>query len=132
LPAPDDLQALDCLIGRNIRCQRVMKGLTQVALARAIGVTFQQVQKYEHGVNSVSAARLFQIAGALGIPVTTVFDGIGNASAEGRPTAPRSLADDRQTARLMAAFARIPNGALRARVTDLIEAAAPPRLRPEQ
>jgi transcriptional regulator with XRE-family HTH domain len=66
----------DIEIGRRIRVQRTLRNATQTDLAGAIGITFQQVQKYENGTNRVSAGKLFQIARFLGVPVTVFFDGL--------------------------------------------------------
>lgn len=67
---PDDL---DRLIGQNIRAHRLSSGLTQTELGRAIGISFQQVQKYEDGRNRISASRLYHVAEALGVPLATFF-----------------------------------------------------------
>src|SRR5262249_2662878 len=69
-PEPKDLE-----IGRLIRAQRLMAGLSQTELATAIGVTFQQLQKYEKGVNRVGSGRLTRIADKLKVPVTFFYEG---------------------------------------------------------
>ncbi len=69
-PEPKDIE-----IGRLIRAQRLLCGFSQTELADAIGVTFQQVQKYEKGVNRVGSGRLTRIADKLKVPVTFFFDG---------------------------------------------------------
>src|SRR2546421_10073984 len=69
--------AEDVEIGRKIRALRLERGLSQSGLAEGIGLTFQQVQKYEKGTNRVSAGRLQQIANMLNIPVTFFYDGMG-------------------------------------------------------
>lgn len=61
-------------IGQRIAARRVALGLTQQQLAEAVGVSFQQIHKYERGINRVSAARLWQIADALRAPVTHFFE----------------------------------------------------------
>lgn len=66
----------DIEVGRRIRVQRTLRGTTQTELAGAIGITFQQVQKYENGTNRVSAGKLFQIARFLGVPVAVFFEGL--------------------------------------------------------
>ena len=68
-----NLDFVDALIGRNIRLYRAMKNVSQAALAGAIGVTAQQVQKYESGRSRVSASGLFRVATALGVPVNRFF-----------------------------------------------------------
>src|SRR5947207_12928110 len=64
----------DVAIGQKLRALRLDRGLSQGALAGEIGVTFQQLQKYEKGANRVSAGRLARIAAALGVPVTAFYD----------------------------------------------------------
>ena len=69
-PDPVDIE-----VGHRIRIERLSRGLSQTALANQLGVTFQQVQKYEKGVNRVGAGRLTKIAEVLGIEVGTFFSG---------------------------------------------------------
>ena len=69
-PDPVDIE-----VGHRIRIERLARGLSQTALANKLGVTFQQVQKYEKGVNRVGAGRLTKIAEVLGIEVGTFFSG---------------------------------------------------------
>src|ERR1700732_1007125 len=71
--------ALDIAVGQRIKVERLARRMSQTELAEKIGVTFQQVQKYEKGVNRVGAGRLSRIAEVLGIPVGAFFD--TNASA---------------------------------------------------
>jgi transcriptional regulator with XRE-family HTH domain len=73
----------DIEIGRRIRVQRTLRNATQTELAGAIGITFQQVQKYENGTNRVSAGKLFQIARFLGAPVAVFFDGLETENSAG-------------------------------------------------
>jgi transcriptional regulator with XRE-family HTH domain len=64
----------DNLVGQKVRVFRIAHGLTQAELAQAIGVTFQQVQKYENGANRIGSARLARIADTLGVPVARFFE----------------------------------------------------------
>src|SRR5215470_16430146 len=64
---------VDVDVGKRIRTRRLLLGMNQAALATALGLTFQQVQKYEHGANRVSASRLSAIADVLGVPVSFFF-----------------------------------------------------------
>ena len=64
---------MDRVIGRRIRAARESAGLGQVALGEAIGIAFQQVQKYENGKNRVTAARLFEICRVLKVPIASMF-----------------------------------------------------------
>ena len=70
-PTPNPI---DIAVGQRIRAVRELRGLTQTDLAKATGVTFQQIQKYERGANRVSASRLMLISHALGQPVSAFFE----------------------------------------------------------
>lgn len=72
----------DILVGQRIRMRRNMLKVSQEKLAEAIGVTFQQVQKYEKGTNRIGASRLQQIADALNVSPTFFFEGAGGAQAD--------------------------------------------------
>jgi transcriptional regulator with XRE-family HTH domain len=86
---------VDVHVGNRMRTRRKMAGMSQVTLAKASGVTFQQVQKYERGANRVSASRLYEIARIQGVTVAYYFEGLN----DGRPaTADPELAE-RETAR---------------------------------
>ena len=69
------LDAVDTLVGQNIRIIRQDRGMSQTELGRKIDVTFQQVQKYENGTNRVGSGRLFKIASTFGMPITAFFEG---------------------------------------------------------
>lgn len=94
--------AVDRLIGRRIRVRRLEIGLAQTALADAIGVTFQQVQKYEKGINRVSAATLLKIAEVLRIPVASLFPN-DTALSEASP----ALEDSSDLTALRVTFAKL-------------------------
>src|SRR5215510_160280 len=72
---PKKPDPVDVEVGQRIRIQRLQSGLSQTSLAEQLGVTFQQVQKYEKGANRVGASRLTRIAKVLGVPVSTFFSG---------------------------------------------------------
>jgi transcriptional regulator with XRE-family HTH domain len=119
---------IDKLVGGNIRAQRLRRGLSQSELGEAIGVTFQQVQKYEKGTNRVPAGRLWQIAHALGAPVSTFFEGLDGHDALMREPMPRpSIKQQRDLTRLILAFGRIDDAKLRRAVLYLLEGIAPRR-----
>lgn len=69
-------QAVDAFIGARVRLRRLNLKMSQEDLSNRLGVTFQQIQKYEKGVNRVSASRLLQLAAALAVPVQFFFDGL--------------------------------------------------------
>lgn len=72
---------IDLHLGRRLRRRRRLLGLTQQQLALAVGIRFQQIQKYECGANRISAARLYQLAEALETPVAYFYDGLAEAAA---------------------------------------------------
>ena len=67
---------VDVHVGKRIRHRRWMNGTTQQQLAEQVGIKFQQIQKYETGMNRVSASRLWDIANVLGVPVSFFFEGM--------------------------------------------------------
>lgn len=79
---------IDALIGARIKSRRIALKISQTALADSIGVRFQQVQKYESGVNRVSASRLLAIADTLSVPVSYFFQGLGADETSGTTTNP--------------------------------------------
>jgi transcriptional regulator with XRE-family HTH domain len=66
---------IDVAVGRNVRVWRMAKGLSQTQLASRLGVTFQQIQKYEVGADRIGTGRLVEVAAILGIPIAALFDG---------------------------------------------------------
>jgi len=119
--------AIDKKLGQRVRTRRLEIGMSQESLADLLGVTFQQVQKYEKGVNRIAASRLHDIAAALGLPVAKFFEGIGGkASAGGVAESSRDYIDDAlatpEGAQLMALFASIKSRKVRKQVLDLVKA----------
>ena len=99
--------SMDKVVGENIRAARLAKGLSQSGLAERLGITFQQVQKYEKGVNRVGAGRLFQIAAIFGLPISSFFDETGESTpAKSSRMASRS---DPLSTRLVEAFSKLPD-----------------------
>jgi transcriptional regulator with XRE-family HTH domain len=109
---------IDVAVGRNVRVWRMAKGLSQAQLASRLGVTFQQIQKYEVGANRIGTGRLVRAAAILGIPIAALFEG-----ADGRGHAPSllPLLADARSFRLARAFAAINDGALRLSIVNLVE-----------
>jgi len=70
---------IDLHLGKRLRRRRRLLGLTQQQLAAAVGIRFQQIQKYECGANRISAARLWQLSEALEVPVSYFYDGLNNS-----------------------------------------------------
>lgn len=113
---------VDSIVGKTIRMLRLAKGMSQTELGEKIGVTFQQVQKYENGANRVSAGRSIQIALALGVPHQSLFDGIRGNDRKGSPDdIPITLLSDAQTLRLAQAFSHLSNSRLRLAIVRLVE-----------
>ena len=119
-PDPVDIE-----VGHRIRIERLARGLSQTALANQLGVTFQQVQKYEKGVNRVGAGRLTKIAEVLGIEVSTFFGakeiaGTGEAKEEGAAS-PLKLLTVSGAFRLLRAYGDIEDSNLRRAIVELVE-----------
>ena len=121
-PNPVDLH-----VGGRVRMRRKMLGVSQERLAEALGLTFQQVQKYERGANRVSASKLYEIARFLGAPVAYFFEGLSDPSVKGAPSADevseQFVHDFLMTPEgleLAASFPRIKRGRLRRRILDLV------------
>lgn len=119
------VEQVDKLVGRNIRIFRTAKGISQTELGNAIGVTFQQVQKYERGFNRVGSSRLAKIAKALDAPVSSFFDNSAN-SADGPVSGPMvtDLLITPYAVKMLNAFSRLPNDNLRRNLVALAEAMA--------
>jgi transcriptional regulator with XRE-family HTH domain len=112
--------SIDRIVGRNIRIYRLQKGLTQTELADELGLTFQQVQKYEKGTNRVGSGRLLKIATFLGVPVTALFKGSDEMADTDKQSIFDQLAKPHAN-RLLQAFARIDDDGLRRSVVQLVE-----------
>lgn len=119
-PDPVDIE-----VGHRIRIERLSRGLSQTALANKLGVTFQQVQKYEKGVNRVGAGRLTKIAEVLGVQVGTFFTGKDIPEAEkgkdGNESSPLKLLTVSGAFRLLRSYADIEDPNLRRSIVDLVE-----------
>lgn len=115
-------------ISERLRHYRVLSGLTQTELGRAMGVTFQQVQKYERGDNRVPAGRLSDAAAALRIPLSYLYgsheDRLPGFSEAGAPPYRGGLPVIRDGQELMAAFGLLTSPAVRRRVVDLVKVLA--------
>ncbi len=108
--------------------RRKLLGISQERLAEALGLTFQQVQKYERGANRVSASKLFEIAKALQTPVAFFFDGLG-PTADGRADPASSefvhnFLMSSEGLELAASFPRITKSRVRRRLVDLVKVLA--------
>lgn len=98
---------VDVHVGKRIRHRRWMVGMTQQQLAERVGIKFQQIQKYETGMNRVSASRLWDIAEALSVPVAFFFEGLAeDAPAEG--ALPADILADKEALELVRSYYSIP------------------------
>jgi transcriptional regulator with XRE-family HTH domain len=120
---------VDKYVGSRVRMRRMMLGMSQEKLGNALGLTFQQVQKYEKGTNRIGASRLQQISNILQVPVSFFFDGapdVVQARADELREAPSPLyvADFLATSdglALTRAFMRIDDAKLRRKIVELVE-----------
>ena len=119
---------VDVHVGARMRQRRTLLGMSQEKLGDALGLTFQQVQKYEKGTNRIGASRLQQISHILQVPVAFFFEGAPNlhGSSEGMKDAPSPayVSDFLATSEglsLTKAFMRIKEPKLRRRIVDLVE-----------
>ena len=112
----DIAKRIDHLVGQRIRLRRNMLGLTQEELADSLGISYQQVQKYETASNRVSAGRLFEIAAKLNTPVAYFFEGIEDLPEDKEPVA----AGNRLNIELVRNFSLIDESPVRAALLGLI------------
>lgn len=108
---------VDRHLGRRLRRRRRLLGLTQEQLAKLVGVRFQQIQKYECGANRISADRLWQLAGALEVPVGHFYDGFDQPGVPVNDEHPSR----REMAILIDAYNRLPEGQRR-RLLGMVQA----------
>jgi transcriptional regulator with XRE-family HTH domain len=113
--------AVDAHVGRQIRARRILVGLSQNELGNALGISFQQIQKFERGANRAAASRLYQLAGALGVEPAYFFEGL-QAAAAPLTSAPDLI--DKDTAELLRAFQAISRPAVRTSILNIVLAAA--------
>ena len=117
---------IDVHVGKRIRMRRLFLGMNQETLANALGLTFQQVQKYEGGANRVSASRLSAMAGILSVPISFFFGDLQNGDS------PESAADQEarermerpETIELVRLYYAIPDSSVRERFLEMVKAVA--------
>ena len=121
VPAPVDVH-----VGARVRTRRLLIGMNQETLARALGLTFQQIQKYEGGANRISASRLSQIAEVLDVPIAYFFTGL--ESSEGEASAGELATRERmqrpEAIELIRAYYAITDQRIRNQFLDMIKAVA--------
>lgn len=99
---------VDKHVGKRVRHRRWMVGMTQQKLADKVGIKFQQIQKYETGMNRVSASRLWDIADALEVPVSFFFEGLDDHERAAADNAQRDLLEDKEALELIRSYYSIP------------------------
>ena len=105
---------VDIHVGKRVRHRRWMVGMTQQQLAEKVGIKFQQIQKYETGMNRVSASRLYEIARTLDVPVSHFFDGLD----DGHAHVDQDVLSDKEAMELVRSYYAIPENQRR-RLFDL-------------
>ncbi|WP_086463747.1 helix-turn-helix domain-containing protein [Oceanibaculum nanhaiense] len=125
---------VDVHVGGRVRLRRTLLGMSQEKLGEALGLTFQQVQKYERGANRIGASRLYDLSRVLDVPVSFFFDDMAPESDQGARAAalaesagPSYEADPmakRETLELVRAYYKVSNPAVRKRLFELAKALA--------
>ncbi len=124
---------VDVHVGGRLRIRRTLLGLSQTALGEALGLTFQQVQKYERGANRMGSSRLYDLARVLDVPIKYFFDDMPTAVAASSPTLgggrakkPPSYEPDpmakRETLELVRAYYKISDPRVRNRLYEMVKA----------
>ncbi len=122
--------AVDRFIGARVRMRRILVGMSQEKLGEALGITFQQIQKYEKGTNRIGASRLHQIARVLSVPIEFFYEGapmIGTVAGFAEAPSAGYVADFLTTSEgleLIKAFIGIKDAKVRRRIVDLAKALA--------
>lgn len=117
---PDAIDPVDRHVGARIREERTAAGVTQSQLGEAIGVTFQQVQKYERGTNRISASMIVRVANTLNVPLVSLFPGSGAQAAPAETLA--TLKGGRQLAEAFVAMTPRQRDALLSVATEFVGA----------
>jgi len=117
---------IDAQVGSRVRIRRMLIGMSQEKLGDLLGLTFQQVQKYEKGVNRIGAGRLFEIARILGVPIDFFYDGVASSAENLVSAAPpvMEFVSSGEGLQLSLAFMKIKDPKVRKRVLDLVKSLA--------
>src|SRR5579883_2904371 len=118
---------IDVQVGNRVRIRRMLIGMSQERLGDLLGLTFQQVQKYEKGVNRIGAGRLFEVARILNVPVDFFYEGVGQEGEGGfaEESAPvLEFVSSAEGLQLSLAFMKIKDPKVRKRVLDLVKSLA--------
>jgi transcriptional regulator with XRE-family HTH domain len=121
---------IDAQVGNRVRIRRMLIGMSQEKLGDLLGLTFQQVQKYEKGVNRIGAGRLYEISRILGVPIDFFYEGVasvpepaGFAESRGAPPVMEFVSSG-EGLQLSLAFMKIKDSKVRRRVLDLVKSLA--------
>jgi transcriptional regulator with XRE-family HTH domain len=121
---------VDAHVGHRVRLRRMLVGMSQERLGELLGLTFQQVQKYEKGINRIGAGRLFEVAGILGVPISYFYEDVDTGAtaggfAEGEEPPPvMEFLSSGEGLQLSLAFMRIKDVKVRRRILDLVRSLA--------
>lgn len=120
---------VDIVVGNRVRIRRMLIGMSQEKLGEMLGLTFQQVQKYEKGVNRIGAGRLFDVSRILGVPIDYFYDGVGAQNqqegfAEDSAPPVMEFVSSGEGLQLSLAFMKIKDAKVRKRVLDLVKSLA--------
>jgi transcriptional regulator with XRE-family HTH domain len=121
---------IDIQVGNRVRIRRMLIGMSQERLGALLNLTFQQVQKYEKGVNRIGAGRLFDVSRILGVPIDFFYEGVGEqlagkGFAESEATPPvMEFVSSGEGLQLSLAFMKIKDVKVRKRVLDLVKSLA--------
>ena len=127
IAAKKQANPIDIQVGNRVRIRRMLIGMSQERLGDLLGLTFQQVQKYEKGVNRIGAGRLFEVSRILNVPVDFFYEGVnegapGSAESEGAPV--MDFVSSGEGLQLSLAFMKIKDAKVRKRVLDLVKSLA--------
>ena len=121
---------IDVYVGKKIRQRRTVLGISQEKLSEALGITFQQVQKYESGANRVSSSRLYHISKILGTPISFFFDGCEGTgkmhlvAENNKPMEEQDIFLQKETVNLVKTYYMIEDESVRKKVFDMIKSIA--------
>ena len=123
---------VDIHVGSRVRLRRILLGMSQEKVGNALGLTFQQIQKYEKGANRIGSSRLFKLSNLLGVPVTYFFDDMPdnlvpndqNQSGRNHRTFNQSLFSAKETLELVRNYYKIRDQKLRKKIFELLKGIA--------
>jgi len=127
IAAKKQANPIDIQVGNRVRIRRMLIGMSQERLGDLLGLTFQQVQKYEKGVNRIGAGRLFEVSRILNVPVDFFYEGVNDAASGANETDGAPVMDfvsSGEGLQLSLAFMKIKDAKVRKRVLDLVKSLA--------